>query len=254
MANTKKSIGEQNYEQFAQRYADYVLTKPHNAYYDRPAVLSMLPDVAGKRVLDAGCGPGLYTQALLERGAEVVAFDVTPAFVRITQERVGKRARVLRADINQPLTFADDASFDLVIAPLVFDYVPDLAPVYAEIARVLNPGGYLVYSVSEPHSLWEYLKRRVIPESDRDARAWSYFKREQFTTTWRGFGKPEPEITSYHRPLADFLNPMIQNGLHLDELLEPQPTPEFADHDPERYERMMRNPLFMVIRAQKPIV
>lgn len=249
--STGKSAGEQSYSGFARRYADAAPTKPHNAYYDRPAVLSMLPDVAGKRVLDAGCGPGIYSEILLERGAEVVAFDVTPEFVDITRERVGNRAKVLRADLREPLTFADDASFDLVLAPLVFDYLPDLAPVYAEIARVLVPGGYLVFSVSEPHSLWEYLKRRVIADSDRD---WSYFETAPFTIAWSGFGEPAPEITSYHRPLTAFLNPLVKSGLHLDELLEPQPIPEFADHDPEDYAHLMRNPLFMVVRAQKPIV
>lgn len=248
---TDKSLGEQNYSNFARRYADLVPTKPHNAYYDRPAVLSMLPDVAGKRVLDAGCGPGIYTEILLEKGADVVAFDVTPEFVEITRERVGDRAQVLQANLNEPLTFADDASFDVVLAPLVLDYLPDLAPVYAEIARVLVPGGYLVFSASEPHCLWEYLNRRIIPDSDRD---WSYFETTIFTSRWSGFGEPAPEITSYHRPLSAFLNPLTKNGLYLDELLEPQPIPKFAEHDPKRYERLMRHPFFMVVRAQKPIV
>ncbi|MBZ0289063.1 MAG: methyltransferase domain-containing protein, partial [Anaerolineae bacterium] len=73
-----KSLGEQNYAPFAHRYAQYAETKPHNAYYDRPATLSLLPDVAGKRVLDAGCGPGIYAEWLVDHGAQVVAFDVTP--------------------------------------------------------------------------------------------------------------------------------------------------------------------------------
>lgn len=39
MESTPKSLGEQNYEQFARRYAEAAETKPHNAYYDRPAVV-----------------------------------------------------------------------------------------------------------------------------------------------------------------------------------------------------------------------
>jgi hypothetical protein len=49
------------YDELAEAYAARVETKPHNAYYERPATLSLLPDVKGKRVLDAGCGPGVYT-------------------------------------------------------------------------------------------------------------------------------------------------------------------------------------------------
>lgn len=59
-----KSIGESSYEQFADRYAQYVDTRPHNAYYERPATLALLPDVRGLRVLDAGCGPAIYNNLL----------------------------------------------------------------------------------------------------------------------------------------------------------------------------------------------
>ncbi|MBV8887170.1 MAG: hypothetical protein JO235_24685 [Chroococcidiopsidaceae cyanobacterium CP_BM_RX_35] len=54
MTHSQKSLGEQNYEQFAERYAAGVETKAHNAYYERPATLSLLPEVQGLQVLDAG--------------------------------------------------------------------------------------------------------------------------------------------------------------------------------------------------------
>lgn len=53
------------YDALAEAYAARADTKPHNAYYERPATLSLLPDVVGKRVLDAGCGPGIYTEWLV---------------------------------------------------------------------------------------------------------------------------------------------------------------------------------------------
>ena len=53
------------------------LKSVYNAYYDRPTVLSLLPRVQGKRSLDIGCGPGLYTAWLIEHGApgDLVYFD-----------------------------------------------------------------------------------------------------------------------------------------------------------------------------------
>jgi 2-polyprenyl-3-methyl-5-hydroxy-6-metoxy-1,4-benzoquinol methylase len=56
------------YETLAEAYASVIDTKPHNAYYERPATLSLLPEVRGKRVLDAACGPGVYAEWLLSRG------------------------------------------------------------------------------------------------------------------------------------------------------------------------------------------
>lgn len=124
------SLGEQNYQNFAERYAAAIETKPHNAYYERPATLSLLPNVAGLRVLDAGCGPGIYTQWLLDRGAKVVACDVTPKMVEITRQRVGDLAEVYCADLDRPLSFARDGEFDLVVCPLVLDYLLDWFPVF----------------------------------------------------------------------------------------------------------------------------
>jgi hypothetical protein len=71
------------YDALAESYAALVDTKPHNAYYERPVTLSLLPDVSGKRVLDAGCGPGVYAEWLVRQGAEVVAVDVNEKMVRI---------------------------------------------------------------------------------------------------------------------------------------------------------------------------
>ena len=64
--STPKPLGEQNYEQFADRYAALAETKAHNAYYERPATLSLLPDVRGLRVLDVGCGAGFALERVLE--------------------------------------------------------------------------------------------------------------------------------------------------------------------------------------------
>lgn len=235
-----KPLGQQNYEQFADRYAQSAPTKAHNAFYERPATLSLLPDVNGKRVLDAGCGPGIYTEWLLEKGASVVAVDVTPAFVIITRQRVGERATILQADVSQPLTFADDASFDVVVSPLVLDYIHDWGAVFAEFHRVLKGGGVLVFSCGHP-----FADFRFSPTGN-------YFALEMTEMEWRGFGDPPPVIRSYRRSLQAILNPLISAGFRLDHFLEPQPTPEFAKAEPDDYERWLHQPGFLCIRALKP--
>jgi hypothetical protein len=55
----EQPIALEAYSRLADASAARIDTKAHNAYYDRPAVLSLLPPVEGKRVLDAGCGPGV---------------------------------------------------------------------------------------------------------------------------------------------------------------------------------------------------
>src|SRR5438309_158176 len=113
------------YEQLADAYASRVDTKDYNAHYERPAMLSLLPDVRGLRALDAGCGPGRYAEWLADQGADVTAFDVSPRMLANARRRLGLKARIEKADLNHPLTFLDDESFDLVVCALALDYVRD---------------------------------------------------------------------------------------------------------------------------------
>jgi 2-polyprenyl-3-methyl-5-hydroxy-6-metoxy-1,4-benzoquinol methylase len=82
-----------SYEGLAGKYAATVDTKPWNAYYERPAVISLLPSLMNAKVLDVGCGSGWYAQYLLSCGAAVTAFDINSEFVTLTRTRVGVRAR-----------------------------------------------------------------------------------------------------------------------------------------------------------------
>jgi 2-polyprenyl-3-methyl-5-hydroxy-6-metoxy-1,4-benzoquinol methylase len=74
---SKKShpLAQDAYNALAEAYAQRVDTKAHNAYYERPATLSLLPEVRDKRVLDAGCGPGVYAEWLADHGAQVLALE-----------------------------------------------------------------------------------------------------------------------------------------------------------------------------------
>jgi ubiquinone/menaquinone biosynthesis C-methylase UbiE len=168
-----KPIAQEAYDQMAEAYADLVDTKPHNADYERPATLSLLPDVKGLRVLDAGCGPGVYAEWLIERGAEVVAFDANEKMVKLAKERLGDTCQILQADLEHPLSFLEDQWFDIVVSPLVLDYVKDWGSVFKEFQRVLKPGGFFVFSMEHP-----YLKYHIHRETSR------YFEVELVEYVW----------------------------------------------------------------------
>ncbi|MCK8501630.1 class I SAM-dependent methyltransferase [Myxococcus fulvus] len=90
MADTNEadeSLGLAAYSTFAERYATFALTKPHNALYERPAKMALLGEVAGLRVLDAGCGPGFCSEKLARGGATVHAFNVTPEMIPLARTR-----------------------------------------------------------------------------------------------------------------------------------------------------------------------
>jgi SAM-dependent methyltransferase len=228
--------GKPVYADIADRYAAVVDTKPYNAYYERPATLSVLPPLAGVRVLDAGCGSGWYAEHLVGQGAVVTAFDAEPRFVELTRARVGDRARVLQADLAQPLDFAPDASFDLVLCPLALHYVEDWGAVLAELARVLRPGGLLVFSTHHPFMDWKLFQT---PD---------YFATELLEDDW-SIGT----VRFYRRPLTAMADALAGAGFVIERLVEPRPTEEFRRADPEGYEKLLRNPWFLLIRARRAL-
>jgi len=241
-----KSIGEEAYESFANRYDALSRTKPENAHLERPATRSLLPDPRGLRVLDAGGGPGHQAEWLLDRGARVVLCDATPAMVEIARRRVGDRAEaILRHDLREPLSFARDGSFDLVLCALVLDYLEDWRPVLGEFFRVLMPGGKVVLSCGHPFGDYLYRAKRVAGPVD-------YFATELFAAAWGGFGEPKPLVRSWRRPLAAALNPLLAAGFVLEEVLEARPTEGFRALDPEGYARFSASPTFLCLRARRP--
>ena len=233
-------VAQEAYNQLADDYAARIDSKAHNAFYDRPAVLSLLPDVTGKRVLDAGCGPGAYAEWLLDHGAQVVAVDANEKMLAHARERTGDRAEFHLANLNAPLDFLANASFDLVICPLVLDYIRDWTPLFREFHRLLRPGGVLVFSHGHPASEFFHYYADG-----------NYHEVEQVSWEWTGFGTVVT-MPSYRRPLAAVFNPLIDAGFVLDRVLEPRPIEAFREADREHYDQLMRQPGFLCIRAVKP--
>jgi len=224
-----------SYEGKAAKYAETVDTKPWNAYYERPATTSLLPSLENAKVLDVGCGSGWYAEYLLDRGATVTAFDFNSEFVALTESRVGQRAQVLQADLAKPLDFAADGEFDVVVCPLVMHYLKSWQPAFHEFHRVLKTTGILVFSTHHPFNDWKLFNKE------------DYFATELLEDEWEDVGK----VTFYRRPLTVISQDLAAAGFLIERFLEPQATEDFRCVDPGGYERLMKNPWFIVIRAVK---
>ncbi len=235
--------GRANYTQFADRYAQRVVDKPHNALYERPATAALLGEVAGLAVLDAGCGPGLLSAKLAQAGARVHAFDVTPAMIELAKAHCeGLDVEIALGDLGQPLDWIADGMFDRIVCSLALDYVESLGPVFAEFHRVTKPGAQLVFSMAHPMRDW-------IDTRTRGSR--SYFETTRFGLHWGGFGEPKPYIEAFRRPLADIVNGLGEAGWTLDTLVEPRPVPEMKAVAPVLYAELELAPAFLCVRARR---
>lgn len=227
------------YETMAVRYNELIEHKPHNAYYDRPNTLALLPEsVNGLSILDAACGPGKYAEILLSKGANITGFDISPTMVQLAKERNPERGAFFIHDFSQPLEMFDNESFDVVLCALALHYIPDWGPTIREFCRVLKPNGHLVISIEHPFFEYTYFNSQ------------KYFEVEHVTCTWKGFGRPV-EVNSFRRSLHECLSPLTGNGFYIDQLVEPKPTREFEALDPKHYKELNNFPAFLCIRAVK---
>lgn len=224
-----------SYETIAGKYAATVDAKPWNAHYERPAVVSLLPDLQNAKVLDVGCGSGWYAEYLVGRGADVTTFDINAEFVRLTRARVVGRARILQADLTEPLAFAADEEFDVAVCPLVLHYLRDWQPTLRELHRVLKPDGVLVFSTHHPFMDWQLFQKD------------NYFAIDLLEDEWEDIGK----VDYYRRPLTTIAEDLYLTGFWIERLLEPQPTEDFKRINPAGYDRLTKNPWFLIVRARK---
>jgi 2-polyprenyl-6-hydroxyphenyl methylase/3-demethylubiquinone-9 3-methyltransferase len=229
------------YASFAERYDAIAPTKPHNGLCERPATLSLLGEVAGLRVLDAGCGPGICSEILARAGATVHGIDFVPKMVALARRRCA----------GLPATFAVgdlagldglEGAFDGILCSLALDYVEHLADAFAGFRRAARPDGFLVFSMAHPMSDW--MNERIRGDG-------VYHERSRFGLHWTGFGEPPPFVEAYRRPLSEILNALAAAGWALERIVEPRPLPEMRAVSPQLYERLERAPEFICVRARR---
>ena len=181
--------------------------------------LRILPELAGLDVLELGCGTAYFSAWLARRGARPIGVDLTPAQLetaRRCQEAFGLRFPLLEANAEDvPLA---DASFDLVLSEYGASIWCDPERWVPEAARLLRPGGKLVFLRNST---------LVILCSPDEGSAEERLVRPQF-----GMGRFEwpGEGVEYHLAHGDWIRLLLQSGFQVERLVELQAPPNAQTH------------------------
>jgi SAM-dependent methyltransferase len=214
----------------------------------READAHLLGEVAGRRVLEIGCGSAPCSRWLRRAGALPVALDVSGGMLARAAERnraTGLDVPLVQADAGR-LPFADGA-VDLACSAFGgLPFVADAPAALAEVARVLRPGGRFVASVNHP-------MRWPMPDSPdpADLRVTSsYFDRRPYVET---DSSGRTVYVEHHRTVGDWVRSVVGAGLVLEDLLEPEWTPgrtqEWGQWSPARGALM---PGTLILVCRKP--
>jgi len=198
-------------------------------YVDQIIPLAVGEQTGRARVLDLGCGDGQIARAIASTGATVVGVDPTTNQIDVAAARAGGPMFAQAGASALPFT---NASFDGVIACLVFEHIDDVDGAIAEVARVLRPGGRFTFMLNHPllqtpGSGW--IDDHMVDPPEQYWRIGPYLE-EAETIEQVELGV---HIRFLHRPLSRYLNALADSGLTLEHMDEPAPTERFLAQAPE---------------------
>jgi SAM-dependent methyltransferase len=193
-----------------------------------PLVVSELSGCA--EILDIGCGEGQISRELIRAGARnVVGIDPTARQIEVAATRGG--------DVSYALSGADalpfaDASFDAVLACLVFEHIDALDLAIREVARVLRPRGSFLFLLNHPllqtpNSGW--IDDQILDPPEQYWRIGAYLDE---AVTYEEV-EPGVRVRFVHRPLSRYLNSLADAGLSLQHMHEPAPPSGFLARSPD---------------------
>jgi SAM-dependent methyltransferase len=227
-----------------------------------PAFLEMLPDIDGLYGLDIGCGEGHNTRLLARRGARMTAVDISGTFIRHAKEAEQEEPLGIRYKLASAVELPfDEASFDFATAFMSLMDISETERVLAEVYRVLEPGGFLQFSIAHP--CFDTPHRRNLRGEDGLTYAievGDYFRRQEDEISEWTFGDAPPEareglhpfrVPRFTKTLSEWLNLLIETESVLERLGEPRPGDEAVRERPGLQDAQVVA-YFLHVRARKP--
>jgi SAM-dependent methyltransferase len=198
-----------SWDRAAADWIAWARTPEHDEWFWRvtlPALLELAPP-PGRLTVDVGCGEGRVARELTARGHAVVGVEASPRLAAAAGED-GLDVRVADA-AAMPLP---DGAADLAVASMSLLNMDDLGAVVREIARVLAPGGRLVFAIPHPA-----ITAKALGD---DPRAGDYFAEYEYVEVRERAGVTM-RFHDRHRPLEAYMRALEAAGLLVEALREP---------------------------------
>ncbi|MFN8446088.1 MAG: class I SAM-dependent methyltransferase [Caldilineaceae bacterium] len=195
-----------------------------------PSAQRLLALQAGERVLDAGCGNGLYSRRLAALGAEVVGFDFAESMIERARQYSNPTGKTIEYHVldgtdEAALLTLGEARFDAALSTMVLMDMAVIDPLFRALAKLLRPGGRFVFSVCHPC----FNQINALPMAEMEDHNGKFVTRyamkvRGYLTSSVGLGtaiadQPKPQHY-FDRPLQELLGAGFAAGFVVDALEE----------------------------------
>ncbi len=220
----------------------------YNEFLEMPATFELLGNLKGKKVLDVGCGTGIYAKEMTKRGAKVKGFDITPKMLEIAKRENPKLDLRSGSVYNIPF----NEKFDIAIAPLVIEYSRDWNKVFREVNKILKKGSYFIFSIGNP--VYQVTKR-VSKNKPLIREFENYFKEKKQYNTWRDIRYKENMINVkmpyHHKTYETVIKTILRNGFEITDYKDCFPSKKSKKLFPKQYSFLSKIPYFCVWKVRK---
>jgi SAM-dependent methyltransferase len=224
--------------------------------FTSPRFMEFLPGLAGRSVIDLGCGEGRYTRSLARRGARVTGVDISPAMFDLARQEEARAPLGIRylLESSADLRSFADSSFDAVVSTMALMDTPDFPAVARAAWRILRAGGGFYFSVLHPcfmgrGSTWGKdlagrREGRLVPD---------YWGEEPYTEQWGFEAAPPFTIVYFPYRLEDYINGLCAAGFRIERVQEPRPAADLIAANPqmEFLARLRRHSAFVLFLAAR---
>lgn len=239
-AETAGPIALSAYEKLAEGFSKKAPTKAENSYIERPGIIRAIGDkLKGKKIFEAGCGPGILAEYLVHEGAVVVGFDVSPKMIELARKRVPEHATFFVHDMAGPLPLDHSGEFDLVVASLSIDYVKDWSIPLKEFYRLLKPSGRFIFTIQHPTASYNWYNPPTA------------FGVHYVESVWKEFTEEPVVVPDYYRSISEVINPLVCAGFRIVNLEDLRPIEALQKVDPYRYGKYSKLPSFLCVTVEK---
>ena len=227
------------YDEIAKEFYEWRKSKKRRGFYEGflvlPSFLKLLGDVKGKKILDVGCGPGVYASLLTEKGAVIHGMDISKELIGIAKKEA-PTAELLVGDATR-LPYKN-SEFDMVTAIHVLYHLKSWDQLLKETHAVLKKGGIFIFFICNPFAQkleqqkWFFKRFRVVKD---------YFD-EGEKYTLMGLKKKKVKMVEYHKTFSTIIKLLIKSGFEIIDYEDCKPLEEARELFPTEYKRWLNYP------------
>ena len=222
-----------------------------NDLIENPIILSMMPKVKDKKILDLGCGDGRLDEVLVKSGAkQIVGVDISNNMLKLASQRNLRNCKFLLMPMEEISKI--DEKFDIVYSSLAIHYVEDFDKLLKDVYALLKKDGIFLFSIESPLNTALILEDNNIENKVNISGKNYYLLSDYCNEGERKVEWGEFYFTKYHRTYATMVNSIIKNHFDIIEIRDSSVSKQTIEICP-KYKNQLDRPYFTFFKLKKKV-